>query len=323
MSGPRRLLLAAILMGTTGADAAYGQANGPLTPPFNVPPSVRPSKPLPGKPSPPQGPTRPDPGGPNGPICPTVPFYPAWGWGGGFWAYPPTPLIFTPPPSGVWRMGYDGRPYYDLVTTPVLLGTPFGYPSMPLAEQSVLTPVEEIPAPAAPAPAAAPARREPIAISPRDRTRDAARCRELTELGDRLFRGDKASHAAKRYEQAMRADPGQAEPRARMALVALSRGEYAEAANRLREAEAAEPGWLSTAGDVQRLYREPADFAAAIARLESHLQARPEDRDAWLVLGSLWYLSGRTQKAADVFLRLSDRLEDPTLLAFLRATKAQ
>lgn len=142
-------------------------------------------------------------------------------------------------------------------------------------------------------------------------------------LGDRLFRSGNFIRAVERYEQAIRADPGEADPRVRLAQVALVRGRYGEAANKLREAQTAEPGWLATAADVQALYPEPADFARHVAKLEAHLQARPEDRDGWLVLGALWYLSGHTQKAADVFLRLSDRLGDPTLQAFLAATKAE
>ena len=67
-------------------------------------------------------------------------------------------------------------------------------------------------------------------------------------------------------------------------------------------AEAAQPGWIVTAPDVQAMYPEPTDFAKHVARLESHLHAAPDDRNAWLVLGAEWYLSGRTKKAADVFL---------------------
>jgi hypothetical protein len=70
------------------------------------------------------------------------------------------------------------------------------------------------------------------------------------------------------------------------------------------------------------MYPEPTEFAKHVARLESHLHANPDDRDAWLVLGAEWYLSGRTKKAADVFLRLDDphRRPDPALAAFLDAT---
>jgi hypothetical protein len=48
----------------------------------------------------------------------------------------------------------------------------------------------------------------------------------------------------------------------------------------------------------------------------------PEDRDAWLVLGAEWYLSGRSARAADVFQRLNDptRRPDIALSAFLEAT---
>lgn len=142
------------------------------------------------------------------------------------------------------------------------------------------------------------------------------------ELGDRLFRAGNYARAADRYEQSVRADPDRAGPRARLAQVALVRGKYQDAANKLREAQTAEPGWLATADDLRAIHPEPAEYARLVAKLEAHLQAQPEDRDGWLVLGALWYLSGRTQKAADVFLRLTDRREDPTLRAFLAATKS-
>jgi len=137
--------------------------------------------------------------------------------------------------------------------------------------------------------------------------------------GDRLFRAGNNRRAQERYEQAARSDPYSAAPRVRLAQLAFVRGQYAEAANQFREALAAEPGWLGKAFDVQSLYAEPGDFAKQIAKLESHLQVEPQDRDAWLVLGAEWYLSGRTEKAADVFLRLTDRKPDATLAAFLEA----
>lgn len=150
---------------------------------------------------------------------------------------------------------------------------------------------------------------------------DPARAGQLTTYGDRLFRAGNTRRAAERFDQAARADPYAAGPRVRLAQVAIVRGQYTEAANQLRAAEAAEPGWLVKPLDVQSLYGEPADFAKQIARLESHVQSTPTDRDAWLVLGAQWYLSGRTRQAGDIFLRLSDRKPDPALAAFLEATR--
>src|SRR5947208_2036085 len=83
----------------------------------------------------------------------------------------------------------------------------------------------------------------------------------------------------------------------------------------------ADPTWLINAADVHALYKEPADFAREIARIEAHLQAHPDDRDAWLILGAQWYFTGRTRKAADAFPRLPDRRPDETLAAFLAASK--
>jgi tetratricopeptide (TPR) repeat protein len=152
---------------------------------------------------------------------------------------------------------------------------------------------------------------------------DPAKAAQLVTIGDRLFRAGNTKRAAERYEQAARAAPDLAAPRVRLAQVALVRGQFREAADYFREAVAAEPDWLAHARDIQGVYAEPADFHRQIAKLESRVLAEPGDRDAWLVLGAELYLSGQTRRAADVFLRLSDRRPDPALAAFLDATKPE
>jgi len=149
---------------------------------------------------------------------------------------------------------------------------------------------------------------------------DPPRAAQLVTLGDRNFRAGNVHRAAERYTQAISADPNAAAPRVRMAQIALNRSHYAEAATQYREATVAEPGWLIHAPDIQAIYAEPADFAKQIAKLETHLQADPHDRDAWFVLGAQWYLSGQTRRSADVFLRLTDRKPDASLAAFLDAS---
>ena len=128
------------------------------------------------------------------------------------------------------------------------------------------------------------------------KAKDSARAGQLVLMGDRLFRGNNIKKAEERYGQATRLDPNSAAPLIGLAQVALVRVQYGEAARRLREAETAQPGWIVTAPDVQSIYGEPGDFARHLARLESHLQVHPDDRDAWLVLGAEWYLSGRTAR---------------------------
>ncbi len=151
---------------------------------------------------------------------------------------------------------------------------------------------------------------------------DPKRANQLMTIGDRLFRAGNLKKAEERYQQAVRAAADMAAPYVRLAQLALVRGNYRTAANRLREAETAQPGWLETAPDIQSIYGEPSEFAHQIARLESHVQIHPDDRDAWLVLGAQWFLSGRTARAADVFLRLDDprRKPDIALSAFLDAS---
>jgi cytochrome c-type biogenesis protein CcmH/NrfG len=150
-----------------------------------------------------------------------------------------------------------------------------------------------------------------------------AKAAELVLVGDRLFRAGNRPRAQMRYEQAVKAHPNSAAARVRLAEIALVRGQYTEAVERLREAQTAEPGWIDDAYDVQGLFPEPPEFAAMIARIESHLQRHPDDRDAWLMLGAQWFLSGRVPLAADVFLRLDDPnlAPDEILQAFLDASK--
>jgi hypothetical protein len=151
---------------------------------------------------------------------------------------------------------------------------------------------------------------------------DPVRGGQLMTVGDRLFRAGNLKKAEERYQQAAKLIADQAGPHLRLAQVALARGHYNAAANRLREAETAQPGWILTAPDIQSFYGEPSEFLRQIARLESHVQTHPDDRDAWLVLGAQWFLTGRTARAADVFQRLNDphRRPDIALAAFLQAS---
>jgi len=147
------------------------------------------------------------------------------------------------------------------------------------------------------------------------------RARQLMTFGDRHFRADDMPRAEDRYRQALRNSPFSAEPRIRLSQVALKRGRFQEAATWIREAIAAEPDWPMRARDIQALYGEPRAFREMIGELEAHVQAEPNDRDAWFVLGTQLYLSQRTDRAGDIFLRLTDRQPDAALAAFLEATE--
>lgn len=159
----------------------------------------------------------------------------------------------------------------------------------------------------------------------RPRRPNPNRARELVEMGDRSFRGANTRRAEDRYQLAIKADPTSPIPSLHLAQVALVRKDYEAVAGHLRAAvgTGAGSGWLLNAPDIQAMFAEPGDFARHLAGLESHLQANPNDRDAWFVLGAEWYLSGRTQQAADVFQRLADRRPDEALSAFLEASNAE
>jgi hypothetical protein len=226
----------------------------------------------------------------------------------------------APGPHGGFFPGFGASGFYP-VYSPILVIAPGGFlPTVPM----ILPPSAAGPGPLLPPPP--PGLIAPPAKPKLERSNlkhsDPIRAGQLITVGDRLFRAGNLKKAEERYQQAMRAAADLAAPQARMAQVALARGNYSEAANRLREAEIAEPGWIITAPDIQSIYGEPGEFSGKLAQLESYLQVHPDDRDAWLVLGAEWFLTGRTAKAADVFKRLDDprRKADVALAAFLAAS---
>jgi len=160
---------------------------------------------------------------------------------------------------------------------------------------------------------------------PAPRRANPERAKEQVLIGDRSFRSGNIKRAEDKYILAAKADPADPTPHVHLAQVSLARGDYAAAADRLRDAVtvAIDPAWVLYVPDIQAIYAEPGDFARQLARLESHLQANPGDRDAWFVLGVEYYLSGRTKQASDAFQRLTDRKPDEALTAFLDASNSR
>ncbi len=249
---------------------------------------------------------------------------------------PSGPIVIAPPPGFYgWVPGPYGPVPYIPPTVLITPGGGFGPIPPPVVGALPIVPTMGMGVAIEPDPAVIAAearvmrhvletaRRQAAKQKAASTRRDPDRAQQLMTYGDRLFRADNRTRAVERYEQAIDADPSDADPRLRLAQVAVARGDYTEAANRLREAQTAEPDWLlKNPFDVQALYGEPGDFGAMLGALESHLTTHPGDRDAWLVLGAQLFLSGRTGRAADVFLRLTDRKPDPTLSAFLDASRA-
>ena len=164
--------------------------------------------------------------------------------------------------------------------------------------------------------------RGPVAPAATPIRTNPTRADSLMTVGDRSFRGGNYHRAEDRYRLAMKANPSSPLPHLHLSQIDIVRGDYAKAAGHLRDSVATggRAGWLLEAPDIQSLYGEPTDFTKQIARLESHLQAHPEDRNAWFVLGVEHFLSGHPRFASDAFTRLTDRAPDEALTAFLDAS---
>ena len=216
-------------------------------------------------------------------------------------------------------------PYAPSYAYPYASPTVVGLPFMPFV---LWSPLAMLPAPApwpGPMIPAPPGGDMPFPLPtkqmPRPSRVDPAKAEKLVKLGDNLLRAGIFGRAKERYRQAARADFSSAIPRMRLAVLAMVTGRYSEAADGFREAQAADPRWLDHPRDIQALFGDPSDFDARLAKLETHLQAHPEDRDAWLLLGITRLLTGNADLAADIFLRISREPPDPTLSAFLDAAR--
>ena len=229
---------------------------------------------------------------PNG-ITYNPGIYFGYGVGGGF--------LYSPPLLVVGPGGF--APFLDPIFPPMPMG-PVGGGGLRLP-----VPPRDL---AGPAPA-------------RVRRSNPARAKELVEIGDRSFRGHNIKRAEEKYLLAVKAEPTSPAPHVHLAQVSMARGDYSAAADHLRNAVTVsiDAGWLANAPDIQAIFGEPGDFAKQLAKLETHLQANPNDRDAWFVLGAETYLSGRARQAFDVFQRLTDRRLDEALTAFLEASRPQ
>lgn len=218
---------------------------------------------------------------------------------------------------------YNGPPYWMTIGPdgrPVVIGPPLLWPV------AIPVPVPVfVPQPLSNGvPLGGPMPRRPIFRAERraiDRKIDKVKGQQLVTIGDRLFRVGNTKKAEERFEQAAKSSPDDAAPFVRLAQVEFLRGDYADAAERFRQAHDADPSWLVRAPNIVSIYGEPRDFEKQIARLESRLLLEPGDRDAWLVLGAQLYLAGQTRRASDVFVRLTDRKPDAVLEAFLDASR--
>ena len=105
----------------------------------------------------------------------------------------------------------------------------------------------------------------PNLIPPRPRRENPTRAKELTDIGDRSFRAGNTKRAEEKFNLAAKADVTAPAPHVHLALVSLARGDYAAAADHLRDAVTVVVNneWLLNAPDIQAIFAEPRDFGQA------------------------------------------------------------
>lgn len=239
------------------------------------------------------------------------------GFGGVFFGGGWSPFFFPAPfmPAAVVGGPFMGGPgFAPMGPQPMFMGSPFASPILPLP------PAPQFQRGFLPGrdfwwgrPAAPPAKPTVTASA-------KAFSADYLARGDRFFRAKDYRRARDRFARSARFDPNSADPLVHEAQIDILQGHYEDAAERIRQALSNDGNWVFNAPDIRAMYLEPGDFDKRIADLEAHVQANPEDRDAWFALGFEKYLSGKSRQASDIFMRLTDRRGDATLFLMLQAS---
>src|SRR3954464_5193621 len=136
------------------------------------------------------------------------------------------------------------------------------------------------------------------------------------ERGNALYAKRQYSQAALEYKNAMQAQPNNAEPRYRMALVALATGDNRSAVALLRTAVRLNPkhrGAQIKLAELMTLTADPALMQQAESKLRDLLSGSPEDTDSLELLAITEWRLGKADDAEqhlkEILLKFPDRLK--------------
>ncbi len=116
--------------------------------------------------------------------------------------------------------------------------------------------------------------------------------REQIEKGSALFRAGRYAEAADAFRLAARSDHGDAAARLFVGHAYFALGRYADAIGFIRRAFDLQPKIAMLDYGIHALYGNAADFDKHVAALKAAAEARPNDRELWLLLGYVHRYSG-------------------------------
>lgn len=228
------------------------------------------------------------------------------------------PIYYAPDayamPGPEYYGGYVEQPPFDGVAAPP--PPPASPPAAPTpAEPGAVTPEEQPEDQIAPQPAGE--------TQPATGQQAAAQQSVEQQMAEGM-----SMFAAGDYEQAGRqflrlglADERNIDAWLGYAVARFASRNYEPAAMAIRRAIRAFPDAVNSPVDIRQPYGQPGDFDRQAAALEDHVRAKPDDSDAWLVLGFIRHFSGQRELATRTFEVVQRRFDRDRDLAdlFLKA----
>ncbi len=103
------------------------------------------------------------------------------------------------------------------------------------------------------------------------------------------------------FNEALRANPGDAQPYIELGNLRRERGDYKKAEELLVAAREHAPGSVRAHIELGSLYREMGSYNKSREVYEEAIKANPDDPNAYIGLGNLYFVSGERRKAEEAF----------------------
>jgi tetratricopeptide (TPR) repeat protein len=188
--------------------------------------------------------------------------------------------------------------YYPVYTPPVLVETPAYIVSDPAPQVAMVSePVVEPAYAAAVTPAVATSANYVFSVP-------AGQIESMISDGSQLFRDGEYERAGDLFLRAATADPQNTDARLAYGMARFALGDYATAAEALRQGVRIAPDVVNSAFDLRDNYGNAEDFERQGGRLAEWVQANPADADALLVLGFVCHFTGDRPDSTAIFSQI-------------------
>jgi tetratricopeptide (TPR) repeat protein len=132
-------------------------------------------------------------------------------------------------------------------------------------------------------------------------TMPATRLQKQMMDGVDQFTSGKYDDAAKTFFKAMTADPKNVDATLAYAVARFATGDYAATAAAIRRGIRQFPGVVNSTFDIRDRYGKPEDFDRHLKALEDFTHEKPDNVDAWIVLGFVRHFTGDRDLANRTF----------------------